>query len=100
MSPFPIVQTDVQLVDSRYFSLPGHLNGSLSVTASTTFGVYPSATREECVVVARHVRSDRPRGESSRVRIDSMALSTKCPPPRGSNASSPRAAALRTLRTT
>ena len=79
VSPFPLVQTDVRLVDRSYFSLPGQLNGSLSVTASTQFSVQPSVDHVECVIVAQHVRSKVPRGVTSRVRLDSMAVSTKCP---------------------
>ena len=79
VNPFPMVQTDVQLVDPRYFSLPGDLNGSLSVTASTTFAVQPSSNSEACVVSVQHMRSKMPRSETSRVRIDALAFSTKCP---------------------
>ena len=79
VSPFPLVQTDVQLVDSRYFSVPGNLNGSLSVTASTTFAVQPSSNSEACVVSVQHMRSKMPRSDTSRVRIDALAFSTKCP---------------------
>ena len=82
VSPFPLAQTDVKLVDARYFSLPGHLNGSLSITASTTFGIQPSAQRDECIVSVEHVRSRTPRSERSRVRIDSLATLQKCPPAR------------------
>ena len=91
VSPFPIVQTDVRLIDSRYFSLPGQNNGSLSVTASTTFSFGPinerAATR--CVLRVEHVRSGAPRSEKSRVRLDSMAVSIKCPPLRPSKGTSP-----------
>ena len=88
VSPFPLAQTDVKLVDARYFSLPGHLNGSLSITASTTFGIQPSAQRDECIVSVEHVRSRTPRSERSRVRIDSLATLQKCPPARAARFSS------------
>jgi len=83
VSPFPTVQTDVRLVDARYFSIPGQLNGSLSVTASTNFGLAPlkhaAAHTAACTLRVEHVTSKIPRGERSRVRIDSLAVSTKCP---------------------
>ena len=77
VSPFPVVQTDVRLADGRYFSLPGR-NGSLSITASTLFAVQPWGDGHPCTVLVQHVRSALPRSDHSRVRLDSMAVSTKC----------------------
>ena len=78
VSPFPLVPTDALLADTRYFALPGQLNGSLSVTATTAFGVLAGPPGSTCTVRVEHVRSARPRSAESRVRIDSLALTTKC----------------------
>lgn len=84
VSPFPTVQTDVLLLDSRYFPIPGQLTNetSLSVTAVTTFNVVPDSTLAMCTLQVTHVRSSAPRSantRNSRVRLDSLSLLTKCP---------------------
>ena len=86
VSPFPVVQTDVLLADPRFFSVPGQTNGSLSVTASTSFSILPLSRNHSapCVLRVEHQASRQPRSERSRVRLDSLAVMTKCPQSRGS----------------
>ena len=81
VSPFPIVETDTRLMDPRYFSMPDQATASLSVTASTSFtgSPHPGPRPTECVVRVKHVASSLPRSERSRIRLDSMAVQTKCP---------------------
>lgn len=83
VNPFPILKTDAFSYNLKYFSMiPGMLNDSLSVTASTTFEAQWNLDKgPSCLLRAKHAAQNTQHliaSSKSRVRIDSLSFVTKC----------------------